>query len=76
MTMTAPTLTTPALIRVLSGLATLRDTLRTSAEARRRDRAVARLGSLSVHYVDDIGLGDSFGIEAADIVAPSPAMRT
>ena len=76
MTMTAPTLTTPAPMRILAGLAALRDTLRAAADARRLTRAVARLGSLSAHYVEDIGLGDSFGIDAADVVPPPPAMRT
>ncbi len=75
MTMTATTLATPAPMRILSGLAALRLRMRAAAEARRLDRAVARLGSLSPHYLDDIGIGDGFGIEGADALPPV-AMRT
>ena len=39
-------------------------------------RAVARLGSLSPHYLDDVGIGDGFGIEGAEVVPKPPAMRT
>ena len=76
MTMTATTLAAPAPMRILSGLTALRLRMRAAAEARRFDRAVARLGSLLPHYLDDIGIGDSFGIEGADVVPERPAMST
>jgi uncharacterized protein YjiS (DUF1127 family) len=76
MTMTATTLAAPAPMRILSGLAALHLRMRAAAKARRLDRAVARLGSLSPHYLDDVGIGDGFGIEGADVVPKPPAMRT
>jgi hypothetical protein len=77
--MTITALNTPALPRTLltlgAALATARRRMRAAAEKRQFDRYAARVEALSPHYLDDIGIGDSFGIEAADAPLPPPAMR-
>ncbi len=76
-TLNAPaTPSAPALMRALSRLIALRGGLRAAARARRLGRAAEGLGALSRHYLDDIGLGDSFGVAAADTFPRPPSLRS
>jgi uncharacterized protein YjiS (DUF1127 family) len=77
--MTTAALNSPAPSRTLATLAATLATagrhMRAAAEKRRLARSAARLDALSLQYLDDIGLGGSFGIEATDAPLPPPAMR-
>jgi uncharacterized protein YjiS (DUF1127 family) len=77
--MTTAALNSPAPSRTLAtlaaALAVAHRRMHAAAEKRRLARSAARLDVLSRHYLDDIGLGDNFGIEAADAALPPPTIR-
>jgi uncharacterized protein YjiS (DUF1127 family) len=77
--MTTAALNSPAAPRTFAtlaaALAAARRRVRDTAEKRRLARFAAGLEALSPHCLDDIGLGESFGIAEAEAPLPPPAMR-